>query len=497
MTTVFTLLWFITLFVIYKLIKLKKEQNNKNRLEKIKSKLKNIFKSKENKIENFEFTSEQLNKFLVIAIIASVVSFFGIGITAPPVEETNEINNIISENIKNVIDDENNNVQEENQILENKNEILGENVENVISGENNSEEDNNISDESVSNEEKPVKYALESQQKIDVSKIPAYSEKPYVAINNNIPYFTDSDMTTVSYEYYSNLDDAKRCQVVVANIGKDIMPTEERGEIGSIQPTGWQTVKYDNISGKYLYNRCHLIGYQLSGENANEKNLITGTRYLNVEGMLPFENMVADYVEETNNHVLYRVTPIFEGDNKLASGVLMEAKSVEDNGKGIVFNVYCYNVQPGININYENGESSIKSTSTNTNTSFNNSVSKDNSANSNETTSNAGDSNKLPNTGSDVSSDESKSENTDESSNEVANIGNSTSSSDSSNSSSDKDSNTSTNINEEEDNSQTVYKTPTGKRYHFDPDCGGKNSTATTLDKAKSIGLTPCKKCAQ
>jgi len=489
MATFFTLLWFITLFVIYKLIKLKKEQNNKNALEKIKSKLKNIFKSKENKIENFEFTSEQLNKFLVIAIIASVVSFFGIGITAPPVEETNEINNIVSENIKNVIDDENINVQDGNQI--------GENVENenAISEENNSEVDNDISNESVSNEEKPLKYALESQQKIDISKIPAYSEKPYVAINNNIPYFTDSDMTTVSYEYYSNLDDAKRCQVVVANIGKDIMPTEERGEIGSIQPTGWQTVKYDNISGKYLYNRCHLIGYQLSGENANEKNLITGTRYLNVEGMFPFENMVADYVEETNNHVLYRVTPIFEGDNELASGVLMEAKSVEDNGKGILFNVYCYNVQPGININYKNGESSIKST--NNNTSSSNSVSKDNSANSNETISNTGDSNKLPNTGSDASSDESTSENIDKDSNEVANAGNSTNSSDSSNSSSDKTSNTSTNISQDEDNSQTVYKTPTGKRYHLDPDCGGKNSTATTLDKAKSIGLTPCKKCAQ
>lgn len=142
------------------------------------------------------------------------------------------------------------------------------------------------------------------------------------------------------------------------------MPIGERDSIGSIKPTGWHTVKYDNISGKYLYNRCHLIGYQLSGENANEKNLITGTRYLNVEGMLPFENMVDDYIEETNNHVLYRVTPVFEGNNLLASGVIIEAKSVEDNGAGILFNVYCYNVQPDITINYVTGESEFEATTT-------------------------------------------------------------------------------------------------------------------------------------
>lgn len=156
------------------------------------------------------------------------------------------------------------------------------------------------------------------------SEIPAYSGSPYVVINNNIPYFTESDYTTSSYEYYSDLDSLGRCGVCVASIGKDLMPTEERGSIGSVKPTGWHTVKYDNVDGKYLYNRCHLIGYQLSGENANTKNLITGTRYLNIQGMLPFENMVADYVKETGNHILYRSTPIFEGNNLLASGVLLE-----------------------------------------------------------------------------------------------------------------------------------------------------------------------------
>ena len=154
------------------------------------------------------------------------------------------------------------------------------------------------------------------------------------------------------------MDSLGRCGVCVASVGKDLMPTTERGSIGSVKPTGWHTVKYDNVDGKYLYNRCHLIGYQLSGENANVKNLITGTRYLNIKGMLPFENMVADYVKETNNHVLYRATPIFEGDNLLANGVLLEGYSVEDNGDGICFNVFCYNVQPDININYANGESS-------------------------------------------------------------------------------------------------------------------------------------------
>ncbi len=185
----------------------------------------------------------------------------------------------------------------------------------------------------------------------------AYDGKPYVVINDNDPDFTDADMTTTSFESYGELDGLGRCTTAFANIGKDLMPAEKRGSIGEVKPTGWQTAKYDNVDGKYLYNRCHLIGYQLTGENANEKNLITGTRYLNVDGMLPFENMVADYIKETNNHVLYRVTPVFSGDNLVASGVQMEAESVEDNGDGILFNVYCFNAQPGIAIDYATGNS--------------------------------------------------------------------------------------------------------------------------------------------
>ena len=199
-----------------------------------------------------------------------------------------------------------------------------------------------------------------------IYQVGAYSGNPYIAINNNVPYFTDSEMTrTDAFETYSNLDSLGRCGVAYANICNELMPTEERGEIGSIKPSGWHTANYhEYIDGNYLYNRCHLIGYQLSGENANEKNLITGTRYLNVQGMLPFENEVADYVESTGNHVLYRVTPIFEGNNLVASGVLMEAYSVEDQGKGIMFNIYCYNVQPGIVIDYATGDSQLSSDAT-------------------------------------------------------------------------------------------------------------------------------------
>ena len=196
-----------------------------------------------------------------------------------------------------------------------------------------------------------------SATSLSIENIPKFTDKPYVTINNNEPFFEESDYTSTSFEKYSDLDNLGRCGLAFANIGQDLMPTEERGAIGMIKPSGWQTVKYDNVSGKYLYNRCHLIGYQLTAENANEKNLITGTRYLNIEGMLPFENMLADYIKETGNHVLYRVTPIYEGNNLLANGVLMEGKSVEDNGSGICFNIFAYNNQPGISINYANGDS--------------------------------------------------------------------------------------------------------------------------------------------
>lgn len=193
-----------------------------------------------------------------------------------------------------------------------------------------------------------------------LSDVPAYSGKAYTAVNGNVPYFTSAERTTTSFETYSDLDSLGRCGVTYACIGQDLMPTEERGSIGMVKPTGWHTVRYDDlVDGKYLYNRCHLIGYQLTGENANTKNLITGTRYLNIEGMLPFENMVADYIQETNSHVLYRVTPIFEGNNLLANGVLMEGYSVEDKGAGISYCVFAYNVQPGIEIDYATGESKL------------------------------------------------------------------------------------------------------------------------------------------
>lgn len=192
-------------------------------------------------------------------------------------------------------------------------------------------------------------------------EVPAYSGTPYVEIHDNKPFFTEEDMTTNSFENYAPLDLLGRCGTAFANIGKDIMPTEERGPIGMVKPSGWHTVKYpDVIEDLYLYNRCHLIGYQLSGENANEKNLITGTRYMNVEGMLPFENKVADYVEDTGNHVLYRVTPRFTGNNLVADGVLMEAYSVEDSGEGLQFCVFVYNVQPGIEIDYATGKSKVR-----------------------------------------------------------------------------------------------------------------------------------------
>lgn len=203
----------------------------------------------------------------------------------------------------------------------------------------------------------------ENQQKTSTEKsvssddIPDYSGKMTVVVDENQPNFTSKDLTKKSYESYSNLDSEGRCQTAQACIGKDIMPKEERGAIGMVKPSGWHTVKYSNVDGKYLYNRCHLIAYQLTGENANRKNLITGTRSFNVDGMLPYEEMVGNYVRETGNHVLYRVTPVFEEDNLVAKGVEMEAMSVEDKGEDLKFHVFVYNVQDGIRIDYETGES--------------------------------------------------------------------------------------------------------------------------------------------
>ena len=210
--------------------------------------------------------------------------------------------------------------------------------------------ENNIVDEKTKSEE-IVSYSSK--------EVPEYNGEDYIYLDNNEPNFDKKYLITDSFEEYSGLDSLKRAGVAFANIGKDIMPTEERGSIGMVKPSGWHTVKYDIVEGKYLYNRCHLIGYQLTGENANPKNLITCTRYMNSSVMTIFENKVRNYIEKTNNHVLYRVTPKYKGDNLLASGVEMEALSVEDNGEGIKFHVYIYNVQDGIEINYENGDSRL------------------------------------------------------------------------------------------------------------------------------------------
>ena len=206
----------------------------------------------------------------------------------------------------------------------------------------------------------PVQETVTEPPKADVfdlSAVPPFAGHPYTPVHNNVPYFMEDEVTAVSFEQYAPLDALGRCGVTAASIGPDLMPTEERGSIGMVKPSGWHTVKYDCVDGKYLYNRCHLIGYQLTGENANTSNLITGTRYLNIEGMLPFENMVADYIKETGNHVMYRSTPVFEGNNLLAAGVLLEGLSVEDAGDGICFCVFAYNVQPGIVLDYTNGDS--------------------------------------------------------------------------------------------------------------------------------------------
>lgn len=201
------------------------------------------------------------------------------------------------------------------------------------------------------------------EQALSLEEIPPFSENAFVVLNNNQPDFTAEDLQADAYEFYSELDRLGRCGYTIACIGRELMPTEERESISHIKPTGWIQAQYDIVSGGNLYNRCHLIGFQLTGENDNEKNLITGTRYMNTEGMLPFENMVADYIKETGNHVLYRVTPVYSGNNLLATGVQMEAMSIEDNGEDICFNVFVYNSQPGVVINYADGSSRLEGSS--------------------------------------------------------------------------------------------------------------------------------------
>lgn len=197
----------------------------------------------------------------------------------------------------------------------------------------------------------------ETYHSYDFGNIPDYTGEKYIVLNNNEPYFESSEYGLESFEEYSELDSLGRCGVAFANIGKDLMPTEERGSIGMVKPSGWHTVKYDFVDGKYLYNRCHLIGFQLTGENANTKNLITCTRSMNAKVMLEFENKVASYIKETGNHVLYRVTPMYDAENLLAKGVVMEAKSMEDDGDGVKFNVFVYNVEDGVEIDYKTGAS--------------------------------------------------------------------------------------------------------------------------------------------
>lgn len=314
--------------------------------------------------------------------------------------------------------------------------------------------------------ETTAKSQTSTATSVSLSDIPAYSGSPYVAINNNVPFFADNDMTTTAFETYSNLDNLSRCGVAYANVCTEIMPTEERGAIGQVKPSGWHTVKYDIVSGKYLYNRCHLIGYQLSAENANTKNLITGTRYLNTEGMLPFENMVADYVKETNNHVLYRVTPMFDGNNLVASGVLMEAKSVEDNGDGILFNVYCYNVQPGITIDYATGESALDGTTPE--------QTKQESKKTNTKSSNS--SNSAASTSESSTTATAPASTTD-------------------NSATVQEAPAPTPADTTSNGSVIVHITDTGSKYHNAGCRYLKSDHEVTLDEAKAMGLTPCGVC--
>ena len=219
--------------------------------------------------------------------------------------------------------------------------------------------ESSAAEESIQSAEDVSPQHAGTETQFSYGSIPAYSGSPYVAVNENIPFFTDEELTTQSFETYSELDGLGRCGVAYACIGQDLMPTEDRESISEVTPSGWNNKEYDFVDGGWLYNRCHLIGFQLTGENANEKNLITGTRSMNVDGMLLFENMTADYIKETGNHVMYRVTPVFEGDEMVPRGVLMEGKSVEDNGEGILFNVFVYNVQSGVEIDYMTGDSKL------------------------------------------------------------------------------------------------------------------------------------------
>lgn len=319
-----------------------------------------------------------------LAITLAVVVFF-VGILGSPTSETpNNTDLGGSSYSESQLDETNSSTTTEGNSSDASGNTTSSNISSTESSENqtssNSTNTNNPTESS-----KPSSVGNGSAKPVSLSSIPAYSGSPYVTVNNNKPSFCSAELTTTGYEKYSKLDSLNRCGVALASCGKEIMPgaNEERGSISSIKPSGWNQAKYDGISGGWLWNRCHLIGWQLSAENANRENLITGTRYMNISGMLPFENMVADYIRETGNHVAYRITPIYDGNNLVCSGVQMEAYSIEDNGDGIEFNVYCYNVQPGIKINYADGSSSSTSNSNNTTNSSKPTVTPDNDTNNN------------------------------------------------------------------------------------------------------------------
>lgn len=305
----------------------------------------------------------------------------------------------------------------------------------------------------------------------DAEAVPDYAGYAYIEVNDNVPYFSDEEKQTVeAFETYSDLDALGRCGVAYANVCRELQPAEPKGEIGSIRPSGWHTVKYnDIISDNYLYNRCHLLGYQLTGENANEKNLITGTRYMNVAGMLPFENQIAEYLDSYDNHVLYRVTPIFEGDDLVAHGVLMEGYSVEDAGAGICFNVYCYNVQPGIAIDYANGDSHEDPSVVAYDDNYESAIQRDSSENITTESSTEGYA-AHDVSGGDVSND-----------NVVTSPVTETYSND-----------------DPRENSAMVWISETGSKYHRRNNCGNMNpdkSTQITREEAEGRGYSPCGRC--
>ena len=305
------------------------------------------------------------NKKLLGAIIAIFAAVFVIGVGVSTVDSSAENGSTTEVNtsttvLHGVYNDEGELIttQDENDVVVSQNAGKIENVLNSNTASDNKNQ-NNVGSVEVTDSVIDGINNSNKNYKANLKNIPAFSGKPYYVINGNVPGLKSDNQDVKYFEKYSPLDSLGRCGVAYACLGKETMPTQERGEIGQVKPSGWKTVKYNCVDGKYLFNRCHLIGFQLSGENANNRNLITGTRYMNVEGMLPFENMVADYIKETGNHVLYRVTPIFQGDELVARGVQMEAYSVEDNGDGICFNVYCYNNQPSVKIDYATGNSEL------------------------------------------------------------------------------------------------------------------------------------------